>query len=99
MLTLTLDSQTTLTAASAATDPTINAPRAAWSVLSGLAHDLRQPLSIIEACADYLDLILPREDLRSRAQIVLVRQQVADANRILGDALVNTHYGKGHPSA
>jgi hypothetical protein len=28
-------------------------------ILSGLAHDIRQPLSVIEVCVDYLDLVLP----------------------------------------
>jgi hypothetical protein len=61
-------------------------------MLATLTHDLRQPLSIIEACADYLDMILPAEDLRAREQITVLRLQVADANRILGEALVKTNY-------
>jgi len=95
MLTLTLDTHTMLTASAttAVSDQTTNAPKTAWPMLTTLTHDLRQPLSIIEACADYLDLILPAEDLRAREQITVVRRQVADANRILGEALVKTHYG------
>ena len=30
-----------------------------WPMMTGLVHDLRQPLSVIDACADYLNLVLP----------------------------------------
>ncbi|MGA2131685.1 MAG: hypothetical protein ABSH50_05160 [Bryobacteraceae bacterium] len=62
------------------------------AVLSLLVHDLRQPLSVIEACADYLDLVLPPTDSRSRRQLELLQQQVSDANRIMHEALVKVHY-------
>jgi signal transduction histidine kinase len=62
------------------------------TVVSVLVHDLRQPLSVIEACADYLDLVLPEDD-RTRQQLELLQQQVSDANRIMHEALVKLHYG------
>lgn len=63
------------------------------AVVSVLVHDLRQPLSVIEACADYLDLVLPEEDRRTRQQLQLLQQQVSDANRIMHEALVKLHFG------
>ena len=63
----------------------------AWTIISGLVHDVRQPLSVIEACADYLDLILPVADTAARRQLELLQQQVSDANRILHEALVQAY--------
>ena len=59
------------------------------TVVSALVHDLRQPLSVIEACTDYLELMLPESDRRTRLQFELLRGQVSAANRIMHDALVN----------
>ncbi len=77
------------------TVPPIPAPvrRQVLTVVSELVHDLRQPLSVIEACADYMDLVLPEDDRRTRQQLELLRQQVSDANRIMHEALVKLHYG------
>jgi hypothetical protein len=58
-----------------------------WIILCGLVHDLRQPLSIVEICADYLNLILPAGELRARQQVEVLQQQVVDASRLLCDAL------------
>lgn len=63
-----------------------------WPIMSVLVHDLRQPLSVIDACADYLDLVLPATDRRSRQQLELLQQQVAEASRILHEALLQLHY-------
>jgi len=54
-------------------------------VMAHLAHELRQPLSVIETCAYYLTLILPAGDLKARAQLEKMRCQVEQANRILSD--------------
>jgi len=59
-----------------------------WIILSRLVHDMRQPLSVLEVCADYLNLILPADQLRAREQVEVLRQQVGEANRILCEALV-----------
>lgn len=56
-------------------------------ILSGLAHDLRQPLSVIEICIDYLNLVLPECAPETRLQLELLRQQVDNANGLLCDAL------------
>jgi len=63
-----------------------------WPLVSGLVHDLRQPLSVIDACADYLNLVLPATDRRARQQLELLQQQVGEANRILHEALLKLHY-------
>jgi len=63
-----------------------------WPVISGLVHDLRQPLSVIDACADYLNLVLPPSDDRARQQLQLLQQQVGEANRMLHEALLKLHY-------
>lgn len=67
------------------------------AMVSALVHDLRQPLSVIEACADYLDLVLPAADRRIRQQLELLQEQVSDANRIMHEALVTLHYGDAQP--
>ncbi len=56
-------------------------------VLSALVHDLRQPLSTIELCADYLTLILPETEMRARQQLGVLQEQVSDANRLISEAL------------
>ena len=87
---------------SLATDITVSLPNPVHqqlsALVSSLVHDLRQPLSVIEACADYLDLILPASDPRTRQQLELLQQQIGDANRIMHEALVNLHYGEPHGS-
>ncbi|MGC9950615.1 MAG: hypothetical protein ABSF64_29970 [Bryobacteraceae bacterium] len=78
--------------------PDIAAPRpdalqqTAWPMICGLVHDLRQPLSVIDACADYLNLVLPPDDRRAREQLELLQQQVGETNRILHEALLTLHY-------
>jgi len=57
-----------------------------WTDMSRLVHDLRQPLSVIEVCAEYLDLILPEDEQRIREQVKVLRQQVDDASRLLCEA-------------
>ena len=61
-------------------------------IMSSLVHDLRQPLSVIDACADYLNLVLPATDPRVRQQLELLQQQVGEASRIMHEALLKLHY-------
>lgn len=61
-------------------------------IVSSLVHDLRQPLSIIEACADYLNLVLPAADHGARQQLELLQEQVGETNRILHQALLSLDY-------
>ena len=71
-------------------------------ILSGLAHDLRQPLSVIDVCIDYLDLVLPECEPETRLQLELLREQVDNANRLICEALRQwkaTYGMAGPPSA
>ena len=56
-------------------------------VLGTLAHELRQPLSNIEAIAYYLSLILPPGDEKIQVQLAHIRELVEQSNRILSTAL------------
>jgi signal transduction histidine kinase len=57
--------------------------------LQQLVHDLRQPLSVIEICAAYLELIAD-ENPRIQAQLDRIRQQVEHASHILASAATQT---------
>jgi signal transduction histidine kinase len=52
-------------------------------------HDLRQPLSSIEAIAYYLEMTLPAEQLQARQYMRQLQQLVEDANSILQQAAVD----------
>ena len=56
-------------------------------VLGTLAHDLRQPLSNIEAIAYYLSMIIPPGDAKIQAQLARIRELVEQSNSILSTAL------------
>jgi phosphoglycerate-specific signal transduction histidine kinase len=58
-----------------------------YQVLSSMAHELRQPLSNIEAIAFYLSLILPGNDQNIQAQLALIRQLVQQTDDILSSSL------------
>jgi signal transduction histidine kinase len=64
-----------------------------WTIVCGLVHDLRQPLSVIDACADYLNLVVPDTNLPAHRQLELLQQQVSEANRVMHDALLELHHG------
>jgi len=55
--------------------------------LGTLAHELRQPLSNIEAIAYYLSMILPPGDQNIQAQLIRIRELVEQSNSILVSAL------------
>ena len=55
--------------------------------LRDLAHDLRQPLSTIEAIAYYLTLVLPRDDGKTHEQLDRLQQLVEQSNWILSNGL------------
>ena len=69
-----------------------------WPIMSSLVHDLRQPLSVIDACADYLNLVLPSNDRRARQQLELLQEQVGEANRIMHEAMLKLHYRDAPPA-
>lgn len=56
-------------------------------VVQFLAHDLRQPLSTIEAIAFYLELILPREDERTREQVFKLHALLEQFHWMLNNGL------------
>lgn len=51
--------------------------------LRDLVHDLRQPLSSIEAIAYFLEMTLPADQVEARHHLTQVQRLVADANTIL----------------
>lgn len=54
--------------------------------LRDLVHDLRQPLSSIEAIAYYLEMTLPAEQFEARHHMSQLQRLVADASEILSRA-------------
>jgi hypothetical protein len=57
--------------------------RSADERLCELAHDMRQPLSSIEAIAYYLEMTLPAEQFEARQYMSQLQRLVADSNAIL----------------
>src|SRR6202046_2249912 len=55
--------------------------------LRDIAHDLRQPLSTIEAIAYYLTLVLPRDDEKPHEQLDRLQHLVEQSNWILSNGL------------
>jgi hypothetical protein len=51
-------------------------------VLADFAHELRQPLSALEALTSHLDLIAP-DDTRIREQLRTMHREIAHADQIL----------------
>ena len=58
-----------------------------YPVLSSLAHDLRQPLSNIEAIVYHLTTILPQSDHKVQAQLARIRELVQETDEILSNSL------------
>jgi hypothetical protein len=57
------------------------------ATIQTLAHDLRQPLSTIEAIAYYLEMTLPPELLEARRHLMRLQKLVEDSNAILTGAV------------
>jgi signal transduction histidine kinase len=55
-----------------------------------LVHELRQPLSSIEAIAYYVEMTLPPELLQARQYMHRLQELVAQADSILAVAVVST---------
>jgi len=55
--------------------------------LGTVAHELRQPLSNIEAIAYYLSMILPPGDAKIQLQLARIRELVEQSDLILSNAL------------
>lgn len=56
-------------------------------VVRNLSHDLRQPLSAIEAIAYYLEMTLPPDQLDARKFLIQIQQMVERASSILVEAV------------
>jgi nitrogen-specific signal transduction histidine kinase len=55
--------------------------------LADFAHEIRQPLSALEALTSYLDLIIPEENTRVREQLRRIHVEIDHADRILIDGM------------
>ena len=67
--------------------PSVSQNDSKREVLGTLAHELRQPLSNIEAIAYYLQMILPPGDEDIQAHLTRIRELVEQSNLILSNAL------------
>jgi signal transduction histidine kinase len=61
--------------------------------LRDLVHDLRQPLSSIEAIAYYLEMTLPAGQFEARQYMSQLQRLVADTNAILERSVGTPHKG------
>lgn len=52
-------------------------------LLSTVAHELRQPLSNIEAIAYHLGLVIPKDNRKIQEQLERIRELVQQSNEIL----------------
>lgn len=62
-------------------------PNRAQEAVFNLAHDLRQPLSAIEAIAYYLEMTLPVDQLDARRHLARLQELVVQSDTILADAV------------
>lgn len=56
-------------------------------VICNLAHDLRQPLSAIEAIAYYLEKTLPEDQREARQYMLRLQELVEASSTIISDAV------------
>ena len=64
-----------------------------------LVHDLRQPLSSIEAIAYYLEMTLPAGQFEARQYMSQLQRLVADTNTILERSVGPTRKGCARPTS
>jgi len=76
---------------------TLFAPDAA-EALCQIAHQLRQPLSTIEAIAYYLSMTLPPTESKAVGQLEKMQLLVQEANVILSDAVQYFRAAPPHPA-
>src|SRR6476661_9201764 len=65
----------------------VTVPFAPTEALATMIHDLRQPLSNIEAIAYYLGMALPPGDAKTQAHLTRIRELVREANEILSSSV------------
>ena len=63
------------------------AQRTSENVLADFAHQLRQPLSALEALTSYLDLITKSEDTRVHEQLRRMHLEIGCADQILREGI------------
>ena len=63
------------------------AQRTSENVLADFAHQLRQPLSALEALTSYLDLITKSEDTRVHEQLRRIHLEIGCADQILREGI------------
>ncbi|HTS47252.1 MAG TPA: hypothetical protein VMH05_04875 [Bryobacteraceae bacterium] len=68
------------------TPPTHPSAPASKETIQELVHELRQPLSSIEAIAYYVEMTLPPELLQARQYMHRLQELVAQADLVLGGA-------------
>jgi len=56
-------------------------------ILADFAHQLRQPLSALEALTSYLDLVAAPGDLRVREQLLRMHSEIDHVDEILQEGL------------
>jgi hypothetical protein len=67
--------------------------------LHELVHDLRQPLSSIEAIAYYLEMTLPAGQFEARQYMSQLQRLVADTNTILEHSVGITRKGRARAAS
>ncbi len=63
------------------------APNRTQEAIHNLVHDLRQPLSAIEAIAYYLEMTLPAEQVDARRYLAQLQELVCQSDTILSNAV------------
>ena len=66
-------------------------------ILGTVAHELRQPLSNIEAIAYYLTLVLPKGDRKIQAQVERIRELVQQTNEIISKSVRQADDARNSP--
>jgi signal transduction histidine kinase len=72
----------------------VTSPVPETTIVRQVAHQIRQPLSVIQAIAYHLDLLLPDAGDAVQAQVGKLRQQAHEIDRILSDTI---HYLQASP--
>ena len=66
-------------------------------LVARLAHDLRQPLGTIETSVFCINLLLGKGHIAVEEQLRIIERQVADAVRILNEAVAETRHRHAQP--
>jgi hypothetical protein len=67
--------------------------------LCELVHDLRQPLSSMEAIAYYLEMTLPAGQFEARQYMAQIQRLVAETNTILERSVGTTRKGRARAAS